>query len=147
MLFNLFIRYIHFIGIITLTGTLVAEWVLLKPQLSRAELRRLSIIDGLYGLSSLVVVGAGLTMWLAGGKPADFYNGNGIFYLKLGLVTVTGLLSAYPTVFFIRESRRGEPTDILEVPSLIRQFIRLELVLLLLIPMLAVLMASGIRLP
>jgi len=138
------VRYAHFLGIFVLAASLAAEWLLLKPQHTRAELRRLSIIDGVYGLSSIVVVAAGFTLWLWVGKPADFYDGNPVFYTKLGLVVAMGLLSAYPTVFFIRESRRGGPEEEVEVPKAVFLMLYAELALLAVIPLTAVLMAQGI---
>lgn len=140
---DLLIRYLHFVGILVLAGSLVSEWLLLKPVHSRAELRRLSLIDAAYGLASLLVVGAGLGMWLAGGKPSAYYSDNPIFITKLVLAGVLGLLSAYPTVFFIWHSR-GEASEQVSVPPLIRWLIVAELIVLACIPALAVLMAVGI---
>lgn len=140
---DLLIRYLHFIGILVLAGSLISEWLLLKPVHSRAELRRLSLIDAAYGLASLLVVGAGLGMWLAGGKPSSYYSDNPLFITKLVLAGVLGLLSAYPTIFFIRHSR-GEASEQVSVPPLIRWLVIAELIVLACIPALAVLMAVGI---
>lgn len=143
MTIDIIIRYLHFLGILTWACTLVAEWVILRPELSRAELQRLARIDGVYGLSAIVVVATGLVQWLAVGKPADFYTGNMIFYTKVSLAVVVGLLSIYPTVFFLRE-RKGEADDLVTIPARVRQFIRWELILLTIIPLLAALMANGV---
>jgi putative membrane protein len=140
---DLLIRYLHFAGILVLAGSLISEWLLLKPVHSRAELRRLSLIDAAYGLASLLVVGAGLSMWLAGGKPSTYYSDNPIFITKLVLAGVLGLLSAYPTVFFIREGR-GEASEQVSIPPLLRWLVIAELVVLACMPALAVLMAVGI---
>lgn len=140
---DLLIRYLHFIGILVLAGSLISEWLLLKPVHSRAELRRLSLIDAAYGLASLLVVGAGLGMWLTGGKPSSYYSDNPLFITKLVLAGVLGLLSAYPTIFFIRHSR-GEASEQVSVPPLIRWLVIAELIVLACIPALAVLMAVGI---
>ncbi len=66
-------RYIHFISIFFFVSSPVAEHPLLKPSLTRKEIDRLNKIDGAYGLSVLILLIAGLTLWLGGhGKPSEF---------------------------------------------------------------------------
>lgn len=143
MSLELLVRYLHFISIFGIVATLAIEAVLLKPNLSRQELTRLSKIDALYGLCALTVLGAGLSLWLWLGKPPEFYQKNPIFWLKLGLYTVIGLLSIYPTVFFIKQ-RKGEASELVHIPSGLIWSVRIELILLLILPLLALLMARGI---
>lgn len=107
---------------------------------------RLAKIDGIYGFAVVTLLGAGLTLWLGGfGKPTEFYSENPIFHLKLTLFVSIGLLSVYPTIFFLK-NRKGNPDDMVVVPNAIFWLIRLELVLLFLIPILAGMMAKGIGL-
>lgn len=141
---ELFLRYIHFISIIIIAGTLAAEYVLLKEKMTRTEISRLAKIDAVYGIASLTLVAAGLTLWLGSiGKPAAFYNRNWIFFLKLGLFATVGILSIYPTVFFIKR-RKGDADELVTIPVTLHRMIRIELALLLLIPLLAGLMSRGI---
>src|SRR5688572_11981270 len=101
MTLEITLRYIHFISIFAIVGTLVSEHLLLKKEMTRVELKRLSRIDAIYGLAALTLIGVGLTLWLGGvGKPAVFYSQNWIFHLKLTCFLTIGLLSIYPTVFF-----------------------------------------------
>ncbi|MCU0367973.1 MAG: DUF2214 family protein, partial [Cyclobacteriaceae bacterium] len=79
------------------------------------------------------------------GKPAEFYTRNPIFLIKLGLFTVVGLLSSYPTVYFIK-NRKGDAAEVLSIPTVIIWMLRLELVLIFIIPLLAGLMAKGVGL-
>ncbi|MBV6646301.1 MAG: DUF2214 family protein, partial [Cyclobacteriaceae bacterium] len=51
-------RYLHFVSIIGISGTLIASLIVLKSQMSKGELKQLSKIDGLYGLSAIVAVAA-----------------------------------------------------------------------------------------
>jgi len=45
--------------------------LLLKPQLTRAEVGRLANIEAVYGIAALALLMAGLTLWLGSfGKPA-----------------------------------------------------------------------------
>lgn len=143
---ELLLRYFHFVSIFLIVGTLVSEHLLLKPMLSKRKIDRLSKIDGIYGLAVLSLLGAGLTLWLGGyGKPTEFYSENPIFHFKLTLFVVIGLLSIYPTVFFIK-NRKGNQDDLVSIPKAIFWMIRLELLLVFLIPILAGMMAKGIGL-
>ena len=143
---ELLLRYLHFISIFTIAATLVAEHLLLKKELSRNELKRLSRIDAVYGIAALVLLGAGLTLWLGGfGKPTEWYSKNWIFHVKLTMFIAIGLLSIYPTVFFIRNGK-GNPEEAVLVPSAVFWMLRVELLLLFTIPLLAGLMAKGVGL-
>lgn len=144
MTVELLLRYVHFVSIFGIVATLTAEHLLLKPTLTRAELGRLARIDGLYGVASLTLLAAGLTLWLGSyGKPAIVYSKNWIFHAKLMLVVVLGLLSVYPTVFFLRQ-RKGPAEEVVAIPAAVKWLVRLELALLLVIPVLAGLMAKGV---
>jgi putative membrane protein len=136
-------RYFHFITIFTLVASVVAEHLLLKPRMTRAEINRMARIDTVYGVSAILVVAAGLTLWFGVGKPAAFYNTNPILHTKVGLAVLMGIFSIWPTVFFMK-NRKGDPTEAVEVPSIVKLMIRLELLLILIIPLLASLMAKGV---
>lgn len=138
------LRYIHFISIFVIVGSLVSEHLLLKKELSRAEIGRLSRIDAVYGIAALILLIVGLTLWLGGfGKPSVYFSKNWIFQLKITLFITIGLLSIYPTVFFIK-NRKGNPEERVKIPSLIFWMLRFELLLLFIIPLLAGLMAHGV---
>jgi putative membrane protein len=144
MTIELLLRYFHFASIFLIVGTLVSEHLLLEPILNKRKIDRLSKIDGIYGLAVLSLLAAGLTLWLgAYGKPTEFYSENPIFHIKLSLFVVIGLLSIYPTVFFIK-NRKGDPEEMVTIPKSIFWMIRLELLLVFSIPILAGMMAKGI---
>ena len=144
MTIEILLRYVHFISIFTIVGALVSEHLLLKKSLSRSEVGRLAKIDGVYGLAVLILLAVGLTLWLgAYGKPTEFYSSNPLFHTKLTLFIVIGILSIYPTVFFIK-NKNGEQEENIKVPNIIFWMVRLELLLLFVIPILAGLMAKGI---
>jgi putative membrane protein len=141
---EIILRYIHFISIFVIAGSLTAEHVLLQKQMTRAAMARLVRIDGIYGIASLTLLAVGLTLWLGGyGKPALYYNKKWLFHIKLGLFVCLGILSIYPTVFFLKQ-RKGDPAEIITIPTKVFIFLRLELLLLLVIPLLAGLIARGI---
>lgn len=140
---EIILRYVHFISIFAIVGSLVSEHLLLKKEMTPAELNRLSKIDAVYGLASLTLLGVGLTLWLSGvGKPSIYYTQNWIFIWKISLVAAIGLLSIYPTIFFLKN--RGSKVEKIKIPSPIFWMLRFELLLLFIIPLLAGLMARGV---
>lgn len=103
----------------------------------------LGMLDGAYGLAGLILITGGLLLWFKGGKPSFFYTQNPVFLAKVGLVAVIALLSIYPTVWFILK-RKVPDAEVVPVPDAVRLVIRLELVLVFIVPLLAVLMARGV---
>lgn len=142
MLAEAFARYFHFISILTMVCAIAGEAWLIRPRLQRRTVQQLFVLDSVYGLSALAIVGVGLLLWFGVGKSAEYYTSNWIFHLKLGLFTAMAILSIWPTVFFF-QNRKGEAADWVEIPARIRLMIRLELLLLLFIPLCATLMARG----
>lgn len=141
---EIIVRYIHFICVFVIVVTVVGEYLLLRDTVSRAEIRRIAHLDQLYGLAALTLLGAGFSLWFVLGKPATFYTYNFIFWLKIGLFIVVGLLSIYPTIFFLQERKKDLPESEVQVPSRIKRIILWEIILLALIPLCASLMAKGV---
>ena len=142
---DILFRYAHFLGIILTAGTLMAEVLLVKKKMTGYELRRMSLLDAAYGISILILVTAGLLLWFKSGKPSFFYSQNPIFVTKIVMVAIIGILSIYPTVYFIRNRKLPEG-DVVDVPDVVRRLVMAEMSLLLLVPLLAVLMARGVGL-
>lgn len=141
---EIMLRYLHFISVFAIVGSLTSEHLLLKKELTRREVDRLSRIDAVYGIAAVVLVAVGLTLWLGSiGKPAIYYTRNWIFLTKLGLFSLIGILSIYPTIFFIK-NRKGDPEEKVKIPAAIFWMLRIELFLLFIIPLLAGLMSRGI---
>ncbi len=141
---EILLRYLHFVSIFVIVGTLTAEFVLLKPMLTRQEIRRIALIDGIYGLAAVILLVAGLTMWLGSyTKPEVYYSENWIFLTKVTCFATIGLLSIYPTIFFL-SNRKGKAKDFVRVPKSVFWALRLELILLAILPALAGLMARGV---
>ena len=138
----LLIRYLHFLGLFIWVGALVAELVVLQPELDRPRRRRLVMIDRVYGASAVLAVGMGLLMWFVVGKPATYYDGNAIFYLKISLAGLVGLISLYPTVWFARQHK--SEVELVTTPQLIPRLIMVQLGFMAVIPLLASLMAAGV---
>lgn len=140
--------YVHLLFIIAIFCTLIAELLLIKASISWNTLRKLSIIDGIYGMSALMVLVTGLLNWMVFGKGMDYYNSNTLFLTKLTLFIVVGILSIYPTVKILKSRKHHKATqpDLIDFPQFqkIRKFILAELFIMVLLPLLAELMANGI---
>jgi len=140
---EIIIRYFHFIGIFTLFAALVAEHLLLARQMPRSLIKRISILDSISGVATVVVLISGLLLWFAVGKPASFYTQNAVFHTKLLLFVILALLSVYPTIFYIK-ARKGPGDEIVELPKPLIMVVRMELLFLALIPLLASMMSRGV---
>jgi putative membrane protein len=136
-------RYFHLFFILGVVGCLVTQNFVVSSRINRKDLSILSKADLVYGVCSILVVALGLTLWFGVGKPAEFYTYNWIFHTKVGLFVIVGLLSIYPTIAFNKWKKKSELTEF-EVPKVMILVIRLELLLIALIPLLATIMARGI---
>jgi putative membrane protein len=151
MLAHVITAYVHFLGIMILMATLLAEHVTLQPHMTRVHLQRLATIELLYGMAAGLVFLSGLLRFAYFGKGIHFYLGNPVFYVKVGIFLLVALISIYPTMRFMawrKVLKQGALPEI-EPPIMtqLRAVIRLELGLLIVIPLSAVLMARGIGRP
>jgi putative membrane protein len=139
--------YLHYLSIFLLFALLSLEHRLFKLPLDLPRARSLMRIDGAYGLSAglVLLTGAARVLWFA--KGLDYYLHNALFHAKLGLFILVGLLSILPTRMFIgwrSALKAGQvPQPSARQGTLVIRVIRLELLLLLIIPLLAALMARG----
>ena len=97
-----------------MSGLLLAELIMVKKQMSRKLISAIAAVDVWYGVFSLLVVGIGLTLWFGVGKGVSFYD-NPVLHVKVGIVVIIGILSIWPTVYFIRK-RKGDPDEQVSVP-------------------------------
>jgi len=139
------LKTLHIISVLILFGCLFSELLLIKKQLTRKRIKLLSIIDGAYVLSSVFILSSGFYIALNLGKGRDFYFENPAIYIKLVLFILVGLLSIYPTVFFLK-NRKGTPEEIIARPDALNKIIFLEILLVICIPFFAVILANGISL-
>lgn len=141
------IPYLHYISIMVLMGSLISEHVVLKPGISAKQIKSLGTIDTIYGISAIVVLATGLLRWFVYGKGSDYYLSNPIFHTKLTLFVIMGILSIIPTVRFMKWNRRLKAGERVEIDDLsakkMLRYIRIELLLIAIIPLLAVMMARG----
>ena len=136
------VRLLHFAAIFTFAGALVIENIAIKPQVTGVDAHNLAKVNIVSGVSAIFVLIFGLALWLWVGKPSEFYSSNPIFHAKLGLFSLMVICAITLKVFYSKHSKSEE--EVIEVPQLLRLLLRFQLVLLVVIPLLALLMARGI---
>ncbi|MGE5658412.1 MAG: DUF2214 family protein [Actinomycetota bacterium] len=142
--------YLHYLSFMLAFGALVVESLTLKKDLSLKDAWRVLIADAIYGLSATAILITGVLRVIYFGKGSDYYLSNPVFYTKVGIFVLVGFLSLYPTFSFlswIKDLRDNQPPK-LELPQVQRLswLIKGELAGLVIIPLLAAILARGIRL-
>jgi len=141
-----FAAFLHHLAAFALVAALAVELLLLRAEPERLDLRRLRLVDAVYGVSAGVLLVVGFLRVLYLEKGAAYYFHSASFLVKLALFALIGLLSIYPTVQFLRWGRsagHGTPPDALALRR-IRRLVHLELALLPPLILCAALMARGI---
>lgn len=146
MITEILIRYLHFLSLILLIAAVLGQHFLLRKTMTRREVARVQRLDLVYAVMVVIVLATGFVQWFWVGKPAGFYSGNPVFHAKLTLFLLVGVVSAYPSVFF-GKNKKGSPDETVAVPKLVTWSVRIELLLLFLMPLLASLMARGVGIP
>ena len=138
---EIIIRSLHFIGIMMLYSALFAEHLLISKEMGLSQFKKLAVLDAIFGLSALLVLGTGFMLWFYVGSIPAFYTSNWVFHIKLSLFIVVALISLLPTLFCLRNRKTKQSTVL--VDGYIIGIIRAELVILLCIPVVAATMAKG----
>lgn len=120
---------LHHLSAFTLTACLVYEFIAYRKGLSVAEARRIQRVDLWYGISAGILVAVGLLRVFYFEKGSAFYSQNMMFWVKMALFAVVGLLSVYPTIRYIKWNSILEKGQEMEIPVREYQMIRLLLAL------------------
>jgi len=147
VLMLILIPYLHYIAIMSLMGSLITEHIILKPNLAKDQIKQLAVTDLIYGIAAIIVLATGLLRWFLYGKGFDFYMSNPLFHIKLTLFIIMAILSIFPTRKFLKwrkQIKNGEDPDVNEkVVKKLLMFIRIELLIVVIMPLLAVMIARG----
>ena len=151
MLLAALVAFGHFFAFFALTAALVLQLTLITDSISVATARRIQRADRVYGMTAILVLIFGFLRVFYFDKGSDYYFNNNFFLIKLGLLVVVGLISIYPTVFYLRWNSKLK-LDI--APELsdrtvqrLRKIIHTELVVIIGILFCASLMAKGFDFP
>jgi putative membrane protein len=145
---NSLMATLHHVFAFTVTACLVYEFVAYRRVLGVDEARRIQRVDLVYGISAGLLVAAGLLRVFFFEKGSNYYFHNYLFWTKMALFAIVGLLSVYPTIRFIKWNSTLKDNRSLEIPvdefKRIRLFLSLELAGIVLILFAAPMMARGI---
>ena len=144
------VAYVHYLGIILCFGSLLFERLTLKVNLTRNETISMIIADVIYGMAGVAILITGILRVKYFGQGGEFYTSNPIFWIKVILYIIVGLLSLYPTVTYILWAIPLSKNQVPEISEkLVKRFrliINTELLGFATIPFFATLMARGIGL-
>jgi putative membrane protein len=149
MLSQAIAAYAHYLSVFCTLALLVAELALFRRHMDAATVRLLPRFDLLYLVAVIAIIVTGLLRVYFFAKGVAFYRESEIFWIKIALFVIVGLLSLPPTFAFIanRKAAAGQGIDLAEDKfRRIRAFIVAELAVFALIPLAAALMARGLTL-
>lgn len=144
---DVLVAWLHYVGFMVLFAALTAEHLLTKKPLTGPEIRRVAVIDGVYGGAFVVVVVTGVLKLMYYGKGAGFYMKVGWFHAKLTLIVLAFLVSLYPTLVFLKTRKRAKDLpegETIELPNGVKHALRLQLLLLVLVPLFAAAVARAV---
>ena len=93
---------LHHICAFTLSACLIYEFIAFRKDLAVEEARRIQRVDLWYGISAGLLVAVGLLRVFFFEKGAPFYAANLMFWVKMALFVIVGILSIYPTIRYIK---------------------------------------------
>lgn len=138
------VTYLHFISIFILLSALIVELSIIKRKMTKSNFVILKKADLFFGVFAFLTAVTGFLRMCYFGKGEDYYLSNPIFVMKFSLFILAGLLSIYPTIQFLKLGKLKLEFIEFEHFKIILFSLRIELILLLVIPLLAVLVAKGI---
>ena len=145
-----FVAYLHYLGIILCFGALLYERIFLKVDLNKREVINMIFADVIYGIAGLTILITGILRVKYFGQGGEFYLSNPIFWFKISLYVIVGLLSLYPTTTYILWaiplSKNELPIISDKIVKRFKFIINTELFCFAIIPFFATLMARGIGL-
>ena len=147
---NALVAYVHYVSFMICFGALIYERISLKKDPNRKESISMVIADIIYGLAGVAILVTGILRVKYFGQGGDFYTGNPIFWIKVSLYILVGVLSLYPTTTYILWAIPLSKNKLPEISeNLVKRFrfiITTELVGFATIPLFATLMARGVGL-
>jgi putative membrane protein len=143
------VAYVHYASLLVTSGCLVAERLLIKPDMSEEDQDTLTTADTVYGLAAVLLSGSGYLRVTEYGKGWDFYKYEPLFWVKLSLLGVMGASSFFPTTTIIRraiEKRNNGayPPMSEKLAGRMTSIVNAELLALGSIPLFATLMSRGV---
>ena len=89
--------YGHYLSILVITGCLIAERILVKPDMSVDDEDTIVKIDLVYGLMAALLIVSGFARASKYGQGGDFYIHEILFWVKMTFSGIWGGLSIFPS--------------------------------------------------
>ncbi len=143
--------WLHLLATGVAAGLLLAEYWLCRRMPDRTQARLLGMVDLGYFLALIASLATGLARAFYYGQDAAYYFANRLFWLKITIFLVIGLVAVAPTLQYIRWNREARTAPsfapLTREVERVRASIALALGLWLILPLLAILVARGYGLP
>ena len=143
-----FAAYGHYLGLVLVVASLTVEKMLVKPNPSEEDAKKLVIADSVYGIAGVLVLYTGYLRVTQYGKGWEYYSHEPIFWVKMGLFAVMGSSSLFCTTKIIQmaaaQSKGGKPEISEKLAARMQKIINGELLAVGSIPLAAALMARGV---
>lgn len=147
MILDALLAWLHFMAIFVFFAFLTAAYMLLRGPVDARVALLLKRCDAWIGAAAVATIITGLLRIFAGAKGAAFYVNNPVFWTKIILFVIVGLM-AIPTGKALGRWARAAQADSAFIASesealAIRKRMMVQIHLLALVPLAAVFMARG----
>ena len=105
---DLILAILHHIAVFGLVAHIMAEAVLLRPEMGAAEIDRLARLDRAYGGIAGAVIVIGILRVIFGLKGYEYYLWNPWFWAKMASFAAIAILSIPPTRKFLAWQRAAK---------------------------------------
>lgn len=145
---DLLLAVLHHLLAFGMAAAITAQLVLVRPGMQPPAVPLAARSDIALGLMAMALLAVGFLRVFFGAKSADFYLHNHVFWSKVVLFGIVGLLSIKPTRAFLRW-RKAQAADAGYAPEevdirAVRKILMLEIHLFALLPLAAAAMARGV---
>ncbi|WP_218509443.1 DUF2214 family protein [Variovorax sp. dw_308] len=141
------LAYLHLLAILTMVVFIASEAALCRIEwLNAAVVERLARVDMVYGIAAVLVLLTGLLRTWLGVKGTGWYWTNPLLHIKLTLFIIVGIVSAFPTITYMRWRKTLRATGALPAEAEVkktRKLVMIQAHLIALIPLFAVFLARG----
>ena len=144
---DLLLAVVHHLLAFGIAAAITAQLVLVRPGMQPPAVQLAAKYDIALGIMSMSLVAIGFARVFFGAKGSDFYIHNHVFWTKVVLFAIVGLLSIKPTRAFLRW-RKAQSGDAGFAPEeveirAIRKTLMTEIHIFALLPIAAAAMARG----
>src|ERR1700692_2663240 len=105
---DLLLAIAHHLLIFTIAAILAIEFAVIRPGIDPIQIKRVARFDLGYGIAASLLVGIGFARVFYGVKGSAFYLQNPVFWAKIVVFALVGLLSVHPTLRLLAWRRGAE---------------------------------------